>query len=95
MPHSLSGQLEYIMERWGYLLGSRFISRMLKSLDLFKEEEKMPFLGPGKAQVYRYTGLEFEPEQFSADKDWMPRLILIAKNVYVWLDQLRGPTADP
>ncbi len=88
VPHSLSGQLEYIMERWGYLLGSRFISRMLKSLDLFKEEEKMPFLGPGKAQVYRYTGLEFEPEQFSADKDWMPRLILIAKNVYVWLDQL-------
>ncbi|HNT43626.1 MAG TPA: hypothetical protein PKN85_04140, partial [Syntrophorhabdaceae bacterium] len=83
VPHSLSGQLEYIMERWGYLLGSRFISRMLKSLDLFKEEEKMPFLGPGKAQVYRYTGLEFEPEQFSADKDWMPRLILIAKNVYV------------
>jgi glycosidase len=88
VPHSLSGQLEYIMERWGYLLGTRFISRMLKSLDLFKEEEKIPFLGPGKAEIYRYTGLEFEPEKFSADKDWMPRLILIAKNVYVWLDQL-------
>jgi glycosidase len=88
VPHSLSGQLEYMMERWGYLLGTRFISRMLKSLDLFKEEEKMPFLGPGKAEIYRYTGLEFEPEKFSADRDWMPRLILIAKNVYVWLDQL-------
>ncbi len=88
VPHSLSGQLEYIMERWGYLLGTRFISRMLRSLDLFKEEEKMPFLGPGKAEIYRYTGLEFEPEKFSADKDWMPRLILMAKNVYVWLDQL-------
>lgn len=88
VPYSLSGQLEFIMERWGYLLGTRFISRMLKSLDLFKEEEKMPFLGPGKAEIYRYTGLEFEPEKFSADKDWMPRLILIAKNVYVWLDQL-------
>ena len=87
-PHSLSGQLEYIMERWGYLLGTRFISKMLKSLDLFKEEEKMPFLGPGKAEIYRYTGLEFEPEKFSADREWMPRLILIAKNVYVWLDQL-------
>ncbi|MHB8110191.1 MAG: alpha-amylase family glycosyl hydrolase [Syntrophorhabdaceae bacterium] len=88
VPHSLSGQLEYIMERWGYLLGTRFISRLLKSLDLFKEEEKIPFMGPGKAQVYRYTGLEFEQEKFSADKDWMPRVILIAKNVYVWLDQL-------
>ncbi len=94
VPHSLSGQLEYIMERWGYLL-SKFISRMLKSLDLFKEEEKMPFLGPGKAEVYRYTGLEFEPEKFSADKDWMPRLILIAKNVYVWLDQLTRTYGRP
>ncbi len=88
VPHSLSGQLEYIMERWGYLLGTRFISRVLKSLDLFKEEEKIPFLGPGKAEIYRYTGLEFEPEKFSADKDWMPRVILMAKNIYVWLDQL-------
>ncbi|HOW53965.1 MAG TPA: alpha-amylase family glycosyl hydrolase [Syntrophorhabdaceae bacterium] len=87
IPHSLAGQLEYIMERWGYLLG-KFVSRMLKSLDLFKEEEKMPFLGPGKAEVYRYAGLEFEPEQFSPDKDWMPRLVLLAKNIYVWLDQL-------
>ncbi len=87
VPYSLSGQLEYIMERWGYLLG-KFVSRMLKSLDLFREEEKMPFLGPGKAEVYRYTGLESETEQFSADKDWMPRLVLLAKNIYVWLDQL-------
>jgi len=29
-----------------------------------------------------------EPELFSRDLDWMPRLVLIAKNVYVWLDQL-------
>jgi len=50
VPHSLSGQLEYIMERWGYLL-SKFISRMLKSLDLFKEEEKMPFLARAKLRL--------------------------------------------
>jgi hypothetical protein len=29
-----------------------------------------------------------EPERFSQDLDWMPRLVLIAKNTYVWLDQL-------
>ena len=29
-----------------------------------------------------------EPERFSADLHWMPRLVLIAKNTYVWLDQL-------
>jgi len=29
-----------------------------------------------------------EYEAFTPDKDWMPRCILIAKNAYVWLDQL-------
>ncbi len=29
-----------------------------------------------------------EPERFSEDRDWMPQLVLMAKNVYVWLDQL-------
>jgi glycosidase len=38
--------------------------------------------------VYEYDELEFEPERFSPDLDWMPRLMLIAKNTYVWLDQL-------
>ena len=28
------------------------------------------------------------PEQFSNDEDWMPRLVLLAKATYVWLDQL-------
>lgn len=31
---------------------------------------------------------EPEPEQFSPDLDWMPRLVLLAKSTYVWLDQL-------
>ena len=29
-----------------------------------------------------------EAEKFTLDKHWMPRVVLIAKNVYVWLDQL-------
>ncbi len=29
-----------------------------------------------------------EPEQFTPDIDWMPQVIVIAKNTYVWLDQL-------
>jgi hypothetical protein len=87
VPHSLSGQLEYIRERWGYLLG-KYLYRLLSSLDLIKEEERMRWLGPGRARVLEYAGLELEPERFSLDKDWMPRLVLIAKNTYVWLDQL-------
>jgi 4-alpha-glucanotransferase len=33
-------------------------------------------------------GLEAEPERYSADRDWMPRLVMLAKSTYVWLDQL-------
>ena len=34
------------------------------------------------------AGDEAEPERYSPDLDWMPRLVLIAKSTYVWLDQL-------
>jgi len=87
IPHSLPGQLEYIRGRWGYLVG-RYLYRLLSSLDLIREEEKAIFLGPGPSRVLDFTGLELETERFSPDQDWMPRLVLIAKNTYVWLDQL-------
>ena len=87
VPHSLSGQLEYMRERWGFLLG-QYLFRLLSSLDLIREEEKVIFFGPGPARVYDFTGLEAEVERFSPDSDWMPSLVLIAKNTYVWIDQL-------
>jgi len=87
VPHSLSGQLEYIRERWGALLG-RYLYRLLGSLDLIREEEKMRFLGPGPVRPYDFAGLEVETERYSADRDWMPRAVLLAKSTYVWLDQL-------
>jgi glycosidase len=91
-PHSLKGQLEYIRERWGFMLGP-YLYRLLSSLDLIKEEQiaeerRMGLWGRGPAQIYEYTGMEIEPERFSRDLEWMPRLVLIAKNVYVWLHQL-------
>ncbi|MBI5727886.1 MAG: alpha-amylase, partial [Ignavibacteriales bacterium] len=30
----------------------------------------------------------FEPEQFNEDLDSMPKVVMIAKNIFVWLDQL-------
>ncbi|MGQ9646654.1 MAG: alpha-amylase family glycosyl hydrolase [Thermodesulfobacteriota bacterium] len=91
-PHSLTGQLEYIREKWGFMLGKYFY-RLLSSLDLIKEEEiaesrRWMFWRRAPASVYEYLGMEAEPERFSRDLDWMPRVVLIAKNVYVWLDQL-------
>lgn len=94
VSHSLSGQLEYMRERWGHLLG-RYLYRLLSSLDLIREEEKMIFLGPGPARVYEFAGLALEPERFSPDRDWMPRLVLMAKHTYVWLDQLSRKYQQP
>jgi glycosidase len=87
VPHSLSGQLEYIRAKWGHLL-SEFLRRLLSSLDLIAEEEKASFFGPGPSRVIDFFGTELEYERFSQDLHWMPRVVLLAKNVYVWLDQL-------
>lgn len=95
-PDSLSAQLEFIVARWGGMLGS-YVFRLLGSLDVIKEEEKPGFVGapgggfdagPIDVPVYEYGEMQFEPEQFTLDRDWMPRVVLIAKNAYVWLDQL-------
>jgi glycosidase len=88
VPHSLTGQLAYVLEKWGYLLGKYFY-RLLVGQDLIREDEKGGAPGGvGRALVYQFQGQAAEPERFSPDRDWMPRVVLIAKNVYVWLDQL-------
>jgi len=84
-PYSIREQLEYISEHWGDLLG-KYLSRVLIALDLIREEELFRGLGPGDSKAYEYDMLEFE--NYTPDKEWMPNVIMIAKNIYVWLDQL-------
>lgn len=93
-PHSLEGQLDYIRERWGTLLGA-LLRRLLVTLDVLHEEEHAWFMrfargGPGSARVPvpQFGGLGVEPERFSPDREWMPRVVLIAKSAFVWLHQL-------
>lgn len=89
-PYSLVGQLEFLIQQWGVVLGDSFLQRILRSIDFIKEEI-IRSGGPGgfggDAPVLTFDG-QPEYERFSPDKDWMPRMILIAKNSYVWLDQL-------
>ncbi|HUG33461.1 MAG TPA: alpha-amylase family glycosyl hydrolase, partial [Anaerolineales bacterium] len=92
-PDSLEGQLQFIIEKWGSLLGESFVTRLLRGIDFLREEVIRRNLAHGdfKADipVATYGGGEYaEYERYSPDKDWMPRLILIAKNSYVWLEQL-------
>ncbi|MCF7805568.1 MAG: alpha-amylase [Candidatus Marinimicrobia bacterium] len=85
-PHSISGQLEWIRQHWGSILGKYFY-RLLRGLDFIEEERKARFIGSGPSQTYDFSG-EPDYERFSEDLDWMPKVVLLAKNVYVWLDQL-------
>jgi glycosidase len=94
VPDSLAGQLRWIREHWGAMLG-RFMDRLLVSLDVLAEDERARWLrfhgaadaGAAAVSVYDFRGQEAEPERFSMDRDWMPRLVMLAKSAYVWLDQ--------
>ncbi|NMC02830.1 MAG: alpha-amylase, partial [Chloroflexi bacterium] len=89
-PNSLEAQLEFIRSRWAPLLGS-YLYRLLSSLDLIAEESKAFFgFGPGPEALlpFEFKGQELELEAFSPDSDWMPQVVILAKNTYVWLDQL-------
>lgn len=92
-PQSLKGQLDYIRQYWSDLLGE-WLRRLLQGIDTLTEEEKM-FMhfnpingGEVNMEAYNYDGLMKEYERFSPDREWMPCVILMAKTVLVWLDQL-------
>ncbi|MEP6895497.1 MAG: alpha-amylase, partial [Chloroflexota bacterium] len=92
-PDSLEGQLKFILAKWGDLLGETFTSRIIRGIDFLREEVVRHNLTHGdfKADVpvQSFSGGEYqEYERYSPDKEWMPRLVLIAKNSYVWLEQL-------
>ncbi|MFZ1290754.1 MAG: alpha-amylase family glycosyl hydrolase [Melioribacteraceae bacterium] len=46
-------------------------------------------LGKSKFKYAENSTKDYEElEKFTPDTNWMPKLVLIAKNIYVWLDQL-------
>jgi len=87
-PDSLQGQLEFIRTTWAELLGAD-LHRFLAGLDFLVEEQRVFFPpGPGRVEAPDYRRIGEAPENYSADREWMPRLVLLAKNAHVWLAQL-------
>jgi len=87
-PHSLEGQLEFIRTTWADLLGPD-LYRVLGGLDFLAEEQRVFFpAGPGPIECPDYRVLSETGENYSTDREWMPRLVLLAKNAHVWLAQL-------
>ncbi|HET6594239.1 MAG TPA: alpha-amylase family glycosyl hydrolase [Anaerolineales bacterium] len=92
-PNSLEGQLQFIVDRWGYMLDEKFVTSIARGMDFLREEVIHQHLAHGDftpdIPVQTFAGGEYaEYEQYSPDTDWMPRLVLLAKNSYVWLEQL-------
>jgi glycosidase len=100
-PDSLRGQLAFIRERWRWAVGEIW-EKLGLTLGALQEEELALWrqfhppaggaFGPGPAGDSSPAAVphfsEFEYERFSSDVDWMPRAVLLAKNAYVWLEQL-------
>ena len=86
-PDDLEKQLQYILDNWSRYI-SPFIDRIKRGLDFFREERKPQFPpGPGPTEVITYENAE-GGDNFSDDTHWMPNVIMIAKNTFVWFDQL-------
>jgi len=96
-PGSLRAQLEWIRDHWPSIAADPALrERLSLALDVLSEEARAAelaaaagaFGGTGAVEAPDYHGLDAEPEAFSADTDWMPSVVLLAKSTYVWLEQL-------
>ena len=90
-PYSLEGQLQFLLDTWGDILGDDIIRRIFRAMDFVREEVIRQHGGGDfhpNVEAPTYGEANSEYERYSLDKEWMPRLVLIAKNSYVWLEQL-------
>ncbi|HEY6436701.1 MAG TPA: alpha-amylase family glycosyl hydrolase, partial [Ignavibacteriaceae bacterium] len=115
-PYDLEKQLEFIRTEFGAYLGEDMMNRLLRGVDLIREDFKL-FVQHGGGEkgtppvpTY-YEDLEslrlirekiaaekklsedekrfyLEYEKFTEDVQWIPEVVMIAKNVYVWMHQL-------
>ncbi len=92
-PNSLFDQLDFIRNNWSDYIDSDLLRALTFNLDFLKEEcipgppGSFSFGSP-LGHIRNGDQPDKDSAGFTPDKDWMPRVILQAKNVYVWLDQL-------
>jgi len=97
-PDDPAAQLVIAHELWNPWLAGSGDALLLAAGEL-REEHRPRFEGPGPAQEMRFENTTHivnetrgdddpEAEHYSPDRDWMPQLVLLAKNTHVWLSQL-------
>jgi len=90
-PDSLVGQLNYIQVHWSKYLPATLRKQLVLAQDIWREDQRLRGLGPGQVPVLEFGRWQYEypePERFSEDKNWMSNVVLMAKNIHVWIDQL-------
>ncbi len=115
-PFDLEKQLDIIRTEFGAYLGEDILNRLLRGVDLIREDFKL-FVQHGggekgtppvptydedlkrlrliRGKIASEKKLSedekqfyLEYEKFTEDVQWIPEVVMIAKNVYVWLHQL-------
>ncbi len=110
-PDSLSDQLRWMSDRWGFVaekFGDRLVISLdvLSEEDRAVWMRFNATQGGAEdaedagdtAALHGFAsgaGADAEVERFSQDLDWMPRVVLLAKSTYVWLDQLSRAYGRP
>jgi glycosidase len=95
-PYDLEGQLQYVRAHWQGLLPAGLLEAIDRGLAVRAEEVQMRGGGPGPFRLPDYPApLAVEEERFSSDSDWMSDLVLLAKSVHVWFDQLSRQYGRP
>lgn len=98
-PDNLQEQLNYVRVHWAELFlpgdgegEDYWLKRLFGGSDLLAEEWKPEWHptngGSPDMSPPNYDYLMREYERFSTDREWMPRVVLMAKTVLVWLYQL-------
>jgi hypothetical protein len=98
-PDNLQQQLDYVRVHWAELFlpgegegEDYWLRRLFGGIDILSEEWKPEWKptngGSPDMSPPNYDYLMREYERFSADSDWMPNVVLMAKTVLVWLYQL-------
>jgi glycosidase len=89
-PHSLAEQIAYIALHWAPWLPESIIMDMQLAGAIAAEENRphLPGPGPSPTPLFGKDDGSDAPSAFTADIDWMSNSVLLAKSIYVWLDQL-------
>lgn len=96
-PHSLADQLRFVRTHWAGWLEDGDMARIDRELEGLAEAERATWLrsrrpppgeGEPAAMGPALAPEAGEPVAFSLDRDWMPRVVMLVKSTYVWLDQL-------